>query len=181
MTGSTPLLRPGTGQAVASFATATATAVSITLSATDHRDVAGRLAVSGVILFAFTLAVGSARLVGLATLPVFGAALVAAGGRASVGSIVVGCLWYVALELAWDSIERRDGGERTAAFVHRRVHEVATVVTLALVVTIAGFAATDAAPERSLFTQGPIIVGLLIALGLVTRSFARRRPLPSDL
>ena len=129
-----PLLKSGIAQAGGAVTTATTSALLVIGWATDHRDVAGRLALAGLILFGLTLALGSARLVGLATLPMLGAALVAADGRASIGSIVVGCLWYVTLELAWDSIERRDGGERTAAYAHRRVFEVTTVVTLTLAV-----------------------------------------------
>ena len=174
MTDRARFLRPGRLQAAAAVVLAAVTAAVIA-GVSTRADFAGRLAIVGVVFFAIALALGSARFVGIATVPVLGSAMVAAGGAddpAWVRSIVVGCLWYLAVELAWDSIERRDGGERSSALVHRRVHEVATVVTLSLVVTIAGFAASGVAPQRMLLTQGPIVVGLIAALGLAARHVA---------
>ena len=176
MTDNDALLRPGRFQAVAAVVLAAATAAVIAAPTSARADFGGRLAMVGVVAFVIALAVGSARAVGLATVPVLGSALIATSGADDpdwVRSIVVGCLWYVAVELAWDSIERRDGGERTSALVHRRVHEVATVVTLSLIVTISGFLASGVAPPRTLLTQGPIVVGLLAAIGLTSRHLVK--------
>jgi len=166
------LLDVGRLQAGVALGLAGVIATVIAVSSSSETEIAGRLAFFGVALFAIAVALGSARLVGIATLPVLGAALVASVAAAEpawVGSIVVGIVWYMAVELAWDAIERRDSVERSSAFNDRRIDEVTTIVTLALVVTTAGFLLSFLAPVRTVLVAGLVIICLLAGLRLATR------------
>jgi len=130
------------------------------------------MAIFGFGLFAFALAVGSARLVGVATLPIFAAALIASAGADDpvwVRSIVLGVLWYLAAELAWEGIERRDGATRSSAFNDRRIDEATTVLVLTLAVTTAAFLTSFLTPVRTVLAVGLVIVGLITALNLANR------------
>lgn len=160
----------------AALALAMVVAVVIATPTWPESQTAGRLAIVGVALLAVALVVGSGRLVGLTTLPMLGAALVAsqaAENPAWVRSIMVGILWYVTAELAWDAIERRDGVRRTKAFRDRRIDETTTVVLVTLGAAGLGLLASSQAPVRTAFALGPILVGLLLALGMTTRHLRR--------
>lgn len=166
------LLREGRLQAGAALGLAGVIVGVIAEPSWTRSEVAIRLAIGGVIVFAIALALGSMRLVGAATLPVLGAALIAsaaAGDPAWVRSIVLGILWYIAAELAWHAIERRDGAERSRALNNRRIDEVAVVVSLSLVVTTAGFLSSFLAPVRTALAVGIVILGLFAALSWATR------------
>ena len=130
------------------------------------------MAITGVVLFAIALVVGSPRFVGLATVPVLGGALIASALGAEpawLRSIVLGCVWYVAVELAWEAIERRDGAQRSIAFDNRRSNEIATVVLLSLAATTAGVAFSFLAPARTIIAVGMVFVVLLTAMSWATR------------
>jgi len=173
------LLSSGWLQAIAALVLAAATAAVVAVSAWSDAEVAARLAIAGVALFAMALEIGSARVVGASTVLVLGGALFAsgaAGDPAWVRSMVLGLLWYVAVELAWDAIERRDRSERSSAYNHRRAYEVATVVVVALVVTAIGFAGSTLAPARTLFAQGVIVVGVFVALAFAIRHITETTP-----
>jgi len=166
------VMREGRLQAGAALGLAGVIASAVALSSSTQTEIAGRLSFSGVALLSLALALGSARLVGVATLPVLGGALIAsatANEPAWVQSIVLGCLWYVAAEFAWDAIERRDGAMRSGSFNTRRINEVATVVTLALITATAGFLLSFLAPVRTVLAVGPVMAGLLAGLIVATR------------
>ena len=166
------LVYPGRLQAGLSLGLAGAVATVIATSSSTVTAVSGRLAIVGLALFAIAVGLGSARLVGLATLPVLGAALVvsaAAAEPAWVRSIVLGIVWYMAVELAWEAVERRDGVRRSSAFNDRRVEEVTTVVILAFVVTTTGFLLSFLAPVRNVLIVGSVIICLIAGLRLATR------------
>jgi len=166
------LLDVGRLQAGVALGMAGTIATVIALTSSSDTEVAGRLALFGVVLFAIALSLGSARLVGIATLPMLGAALVASVAVAEpawVRSIVLGIGWYMAVELAWDAIERRDGVKRSSAFNDRRIDEVTTVVTLALVISTAGFLLSFLAPVRTVLVSGLVIICLIAGLRLSTR------------
>jgi len=172
MSGKLRLLNAGRWQAAVALGMAGAVATVIAYSSPSKTEIASRLAILGVALFAVAVTLGSARLVGVATLPVLAAALVssvAAAEPAWVRSIVLGIAWYTAVELAWDAIERRDGVERSRAFNDRRIDEVTTVVILALVITTAGFLLSFLAPVRTVLVAGLVVICLLAGLRLATR------------
>ncbi|MGI9605124.1 MAG: hypothetical protein ACR2P0_03200 [Acidimicrobiales bacterium] len=168
-------LRPGGLQGMASLVLAATTAAIIVAAAPLATEVGGRLALTALVFYGIVLIVGSARLVGLSSILMLGAALASTSSTDPewVRSIVIGCVWYAAIEIGWSSIEQRKGAERTAAFNRRRVNEVATVVALAVIVTLAGLVGSGAAAERTLIAQAPIVLGLVAAVALITRSLER--------
>ncbi len=165
-------LNNGAIQALMALLVAAASAATIAAPDWTADNVAGRFALSGVVLFAIGLALGSARLVGVAALPVLGSALFSSATGESpawVRSIVVGCLWYLAVELAWDSIERRNGVKRSSDLELRRINEVAVVVVISLGVTVSAYAASSLDAPRTLIGQAAILTALFAALLLVIR------------
>ena len=159
--------REGLAQMVAALAFASGAGGFVVATSWDQSQIAGRLAIGGVALFVLALTIGSPHLVGATTVPMLGSALMASGAGSEpawVRSIVLGCLWYVAAELAWDAIERRDGCERSREFGFRRTNEVATVVVLSLGVTTVGFLLSFLAPTRSMVAAGAALLGLVVAL-----------------
>jgi hypothetical protein len=165
-------LQNGVAQALMALVVAAASAATIAVSHWTAGNVAGRFALAGVVVFAIGLAFGSARLVGVASLPVLGSALLASATGESpawVRSIVVGCLWYVAVELAWDSIERRNGVKRSSALEFRLFNEVASVVVISLGVTVVAYAASGLDAPRTVIGQAAIVVALFAALLFATR------------
>ena len=166
------VLRDGRLQTAASLVIALAIVGIVAVPSWTESQTAGRMAIFGFGLFAFALAVGSARVVGIATLPIFAAALIASAGAdepAWVRSIVLGVLWYLAAELAWDGIERRDGVRRSSAFNDRRIDEATTVLVLSLAVATVAFLTSFLAPVRTVLAVGLVLVGLITALNLANR------------
>ena len=165
------ILRDGLPQAAAAVAVAAAAAILIAVAAGGF-GFAGRLAVAAVVLLVVALVLGSARGVGLTTLPMLGAAVAAFSTAAQplwIRSILIGTLWYIASELAWDAIERRSGAVRSPELDYRRSFEVSTVVGVALTITASGFLASRLAPTRTLLSVGIVVIGLFIAIGMATR------------
>jgi hypothetical protein len=165
------LLAEGRLQTGVAVGLAALTGAVITVSTWADRVAGGRLALVGVALFAAGLALGRPRLVGVASLPVLGGALVAVAGGAEtnwVGAIVLGGLWYLAVELAWEAIERRDGAERTSAYDAQRIDEITTVVALSCLITAAGALLSFLAPVRTVVVVGLVAAGLMAALRLAT-------------
>lgn len=173
------LIRDGLVQGAVATVAAGATAALIALSSAGRLGFAGRLAVAAAILFVVALLIGSARAIGLTTLPMLGAAIAAFSAATQqlwIQSIVIGILWYIASESAWDAIERRGGANRSPALNNRRAFEVSTVVTISLTITSVGFLASNIAPTRTLLTVGLVVVGLFVALGLATRHVDQAGP-----
>ncbi len=171
--------RDGGTQGLAAVAAAITTAAVVATSASSDDELAGRLAIVGAVVFVIALALGSARLVGAASLPVLGSALASsagAGDPAWVRSIVLGCLWYVAVELAWASIECRDGAQRGTALDIRRINEVASIVVISLAVTMSAYAASSFDVSRTLARQVLLIVAVIAALGLAIRHVVATAP-----
>lgn len=167
------VLREGRLQTAAALVVALAIVGVVAVPTWTESQIPGRMAIFGFGLFALALSVGSARLVGVATLPIFAAALIASAGAddpAWVRSIVLGVLWYIAAELAWEGIERRDGATRSSAFNDRRIDEATTVLAVSLAVTTAAFLTSFLAPVRTVLAVGLVIVGLITALNLANTS-----------
>lgn len=173
------LFHDGGPQGLAAVAAAITTAAVIVASASSDDELAGRLAIVGAVVFVIALALGSARIVGATSLPVLGSALASsagAGDPAWVRSILLGCLWYVAVELAWDSIERRDGARRGTALDLRRTNELAAIVVISLAVTVSAYAASSFDVPRTLARQFLLIVAVIAALVLTIRHVVATAP-----
>jgi hypothetical protein len=161
-------LADGWPQALGALFLAGAAAGVIAASSWSRSQSAGRLAIFGIVLFLIALIWGSELLVGLASLPVLVAALVSTVGGdnpAWIRALVVGVLWFLAAELGWDAIERRDGVRRTAAYSNRRIDEATTIVLLSLAVTLAVFLASRTAPLRTVFVMAIALLAIAAAIG----------------
>lgn len=166
------LVRSGRLQAAQALVLAGLGAGVVAASSGGQAQLATRLALAGVVMLGAGLALGSPRLVGVTTVPMLAAALISSGAgseTAWVQSIVLGCLWYVTAELAWDAIERRDGAKRTAEFDNRRTQEVATITALSIASTSVGFLFSYLAPTRSILVIGFAVLALFGCLSWATR------------
>jgi len=166
--------RPGGRLALVAILLAACAAGIVVAFSPINSEIGGRVAIAAVVLFALALAAGSARLVGLTTLVMATSALAAtqSSDPAWVRTTVIGCIWYMAVELAWESIGRRHHRGRNEAVTMRRINEVATVVTIALIVAAGAFVLSSNAPQRTLLSQGPIMIGILVAMTVATRALA---------
>lgn len=157
---------------------AVSTAVAISATATVATSAVTQLVAAGVILLVVFLLVGSSRWVGVASGPMLGAIVLEAGfadGPSWTRSILIGCLWFVTMEVSWEAIERRSRARHTRVATERRVQEVVTVVAVALVLGLVAVAATPVAPVRSVLLQAVVLGGLLTAFVALVRTAARPR------
>ena len=165
-------LRPGWPQAIASVPVISVAVLVVAAPSWERSQTPGRLAISGAIFFILALAVGSRGLIAVGGVLVLSAALFTTAGAEStawVRSAAVGVLLYVAIEIAWDAIDRRDGVERTARFTGRKVDETTRVVILSLGVTGAIYLLSAWAPIRTVFVIALAFLGVAVAIGIVTR------------
>lgn len=170
-------LRNGWPQAVGALLVVAANTGLTAASTWSESQTAGRVAIFGVVMFVIALGLGSGRLVTATSLPILGAGLVSLIGEvdpAWVRAMAVGVLWYVAAELAWESIERRDGAGRTRAHTARRIDEVTTVVMVALAVSSVAIAlSATVAPVRTIVISAFVLVGLALAMSAAARGLRR--------
>ncbi len=181
MSDQEPLIsvRAGWPAALVGLILAAATTVTIIVSSTVSVWLAGRLAIAGLVVFAAGIAFGSERMTGASALPMLAGAILGADpglglpwGRA----LIIGCIWYGALEAGWSSIEYRHGARTAAAVTRRRIQEVATIVMLAVVVGAGGIALGELAPTRTLLVRGSVIAAVLVALAMGLRQLRSTFP-----
>ena len=154
--------------ALASFLTGSAT--------WSTSQTGGRVAIIGAVLFMLALLLGSGRALGLSSLLGLAALLATTlpyDMTSWVRALVVGALWYMAVELGWDAIERRDGVRRTPSYVSRRLEETSTVVLISVVLTAAVFLVSEMAPLRTMLVVATAIIGIAVALGVVASRLRR--------
>lgn len=167
-----PILAEGWPQALGALLLAGAATGVIAASSWSRSQTSGRLAIFGIAVFVIALIWGSELLVGLASLPVLVAALVSTVGGdnpAWIRALVVGVLWFLAAELGWDAVERRDGVRRTTAYNNRLIDEAITVVLLSLAVTLAVFLTSGAAPLRTVFVMAIGLLAIAATLGVAAQ------------
>ena len=176
------LFRAGALHGVAGLVVATLIATIIAAPNWADNETAARMAIVGVVLFALALAIGSSRVIGATSFPVLGSAFIVSATSETmwVQSIVVGCLWYIAVELAWESVDRRTWARRSTSLGLRRVNEVATVVVVSLAVTVTAFAGSSLDAARTLPRQAFIVIALLVALGFAIRRIVATAPAAGD-
>ena len=170
-------LRPGRGPAIGAIATAAGASGLLMAASPLSTEIGGRLALAGLCVFALSLAVGSPRAVGLSTLVMLGATLASTTStdRVWLVSAAVGTAWYIAVELAWHSIDRRTWVWADTVAVRRRIGDVATVAFVAALMSGVGLALAGAAPDRTVWVQALMLVAVLAALTVWTRT-VRRAP-----
>lgn len=175
------MLRPGWPAAVAGALLATGAALWLTSTAETTLWFTYRATVAGLVLFGLGLVFGSERLVGLAAIPVLTAAVLSTPdtdidlGRA----LIIGCLWYISTELAWESIGWRSDTILTLAITTQRIREVATVVIIAIVIGLAGIGLATQAPSRTLLLRAFAVASVVIALAVALVQLNRTRSAPT--
>lgn len=172
-------LQPGWQPGAAGLAVASICTVVVARAGSAIPWLEIRAPLAGLVFLAAGLLIGSERLVGFASLPMLAGALLSVepiDGPAWGRSLIVGCLWYVALELAWASVERRDGVERAEAIGRQRRREVSQVVIVAIAVGLGSALLATVAPARSLFVRGVVIAGFLAALIAAADRLTTSRP-----
>ena len=159
------VLVKGRIQGLVAITLATATVVFIVGTTTRFPTSAAQLAGAGLAVMAFSVVLGWSAGIGLASLPLLSGAVIE---HATVSTqdwfraTVIGCLWYCTAELAWDSIERRDGHQRTRAVNIRRLQEVASVVGATVVLALVSLILIGQAPDRTLWIQ-VLTLGMAVA------------------
>lgn len=169
-------LRSGILASALSLLLVIATASLMVASATALPRVVRILMVVTVVSHGLLIFVGSARLIVSSSIFVLLAVTLeslASSDPSWVRSIAVGVLWYVAMEVSWHALERREGAIYTRAAVAHRVQEVALVVGLTLVVGLVAIAAATVAPGRSVALQAVVLGAVLAVLGAVARQLTR--------
>ena len=130
----------------------------------------------GVSLQLVALVLGLTWAVGGSLIPLlFAAGLGAAGGDATPTLMwaVVGCCWFISVELAWEAIDRRDGIPRAPSVSRARVRDVAIVVGLALATTFVAVLGSAAPPVRTLPLQALAMLVFCVLVVQAARRFTR--------
>lgn len=172
-------LRPGLATSAVATVLFAICATVVALSAEDLHWLANRAAIAALIVALFGLVIGIDGLIGLATLPMLGGALAGvdpASGPALGRSLIIGCLWYIGLELAWWSVELRNNTVRSPAIAQQRAREVATVVIVTLAVGLAATGFTYLAPTRTLLVRALMAGAILITLAGAARHLTTSGP-----
>lgn len=168
-------VRSGVGASILAILLVVLAAVLMTITATELPRLIRGLMVAAVLVHAVVIFLGSSRLV--ATSSVFMLVAVTLEPAMSddpswVRSIAVGLIWYIAMEVSWHALDRRDGTIYTSAALARRVQDVTVVVGLSLVVGLVAIAAATFAPGRSVGLQALVLGAVLAALAVVVRQLA---------
>lgn len=161
------VLRWGWPAAAAGLGVASLTAAVVSTADGELGWLAMRASLIALAVLVAAVVVGSPRLAGLASLPMLLGALVGpdqSNGPPWGRSLIVGCLWYVALELVWASIEQRRDVERTEAVDRQRRREVAQVVMVAILVGTGGAVLASVAPTRTLALRAAVIAAVVAAM-----------------
>lgn len=173
MTGpAQPMVRLGRLQALAAVVVAGSAGWVTVATTTRFTDSAARFVGIGLVVFVVAVIGGSRFAVGGAILVALIGAVIEIGTvpvQRWERSLMIACLWYVAAELAWDSMERRDGRIRPPAVAFERAQEIGTVVVVSLVATIVAVSLLGAAPPRTLVVLAVTVGGVALALIGATR------------
>lgn len=166
------LMRLGRAHALLAVATA-GVAGWITVATTSRfADSAARLAGIGLVVFVVSVVTGSRFAVGVGVFCALIGAMVEIGSapvQRWERSLVIAGLWYVAAELAWDSMERRDGRHRPMAVTLLRFREMGTVLVISLLATVVAVPLVGAAPPRTLVVLAATVGVVALALVAATR------------
>lgn len=144
-------------------------------TATEAGAAVAQLMVIAATLHGGFLIIGSARWVGVSTVPMVAAVMLESGFADEpswMRSIILGCWWFVTMELSWEAIDRRSGARYTTKATMRRVQDVVTVVCVAMVIGLVASSATSFAPVRSVALQAVVLGGLLAGFLSLVRHVA---------
>lgn len=142
-------------------------------------ELGARLGFVGLAFYIVAIAFGSERLAGVASIPILAGALLGVDpdlGLPWSRALIIGCLWFGALEAGWTSIEFRHEARSTAAVARQRIQEAATVVMLAVLVGAGGVALSAIAPTRTLLVRASVIAAVLAAMAGALRHLQTTDP-----
>ncbi len=129
----------------------------------------------GWVVLVLAVVIGSRFAVGSGVLIALAGAVIEIGtvseqrwGR----SLIIACLWYLAAELAWDSMERRDGRRRSQAVELERAREIGYVLVVSSIVTLVAVASAGAAPPRTLLVLALTVGAVALTLAVGARHLA---------
>lgn len=162
MTGD-PRRTRGLVPGVAALVAGGATAATIVVPA-EHLRATASLVAGGLLMLGFSIGTRSERVAALAVVPVLSAAVVhirLADESVALWALGVGCGWYLATELAWESISRQVDCRFEPAVTRRRAEEIVSVVAIALVAATTALAASSLAPRRTVLLEAVLIVLVL--------------------
>lgn len=165
-------LRPGLGASLLSWMLVAVTATLVAATATELQGIVLRLMVAAVVMHTVVIFVGSPRLVIGSSVFILVAVTVEALESSEplwIRSILIGLLWYVAMEVSWHALDRRTGTIYSRAALVRQVQHVAGVVALTLVLGLVAIVLATAAPGRSVALQAAVLGAMLVVLTAVAR------------
>lgn len=163
------MVRPGWLLTAMAVVAAAVTAAFLRVTATAAEVAVTPLVLLGAVLLGGMLLVGSARWIGVSSVPMVGAMALESGfgqDPSWVRSLAAGCLWYLTLELGWEAIDRRDGARHTPAAQRQRLQEVVAVLGLSICAGGVAILAAAGAPTRSVAVQA-ITIGAVFAVIVV--------------
>lgn len=152
------------------------TVAVVWLTATEVVRLTVTLAVVALIVLALAVLFGLRSVIGVSAVPVFGAIIAESAisdQSLSVRSLVIGCLWFLVVEMGYEALDRRDGSLRSSTATLRRLYEVGTVVVVALGVGLVSLMVATFGLPRDLVLQTVALVLVLAGLTMVTRHLAR--------
>jgi hypothetical protein len=171
MSGEGLTVRPGWPAAVAGVVVAAATSLWLIRTGETWLWLSPRLVLAGLALYVLSVGMGLQRGIGCAAVPVLTAAVFSedvTGGIDWGRPLIIGCMWYVASELGWESIERSDI-VASRAVGSQRQREVATVVIVTIVIGLLAAGAATFAPTRRAFAVVAVVAALGAALNRLNR------------
>jgi len=136
-------------------------------AANDFGGLVARLEIASVVFLAFGLGFRSERIVAFATAPALIGLVVGATGSTQIAwgsALIVGCLWYLAVEVALSSIEWSGGLQVSATVLQRRLLDVASVLLFGVAAALVGVLLAGWAPERTIAARVVVLVVVLGAL-----------------
>jgi hypothetical protein len=176
MSGEGLTVRPGWPAAVAGVVVAAATSLWLIRTGETWLWLSPRLVLAGLALYVLSVGMGLQRGIGCAAVPVLTAAVFSedvTGGIDWGRPLIIGCMWYVASELGWESIERSDI-VASRAVGSQRQREVATVVIVTIAIGLLAAGAATFAPTRTLLLRAFAVVAVVAALGAALNRLNRQ-------
>lgn len=162
---------PGVAPGVAAIVMGGATSTAIALPA-EYPRLAAYLAGAGLLALALGVVGRSERLTAWACVPVLSAAvghILLSDDAGALWALGVGCGWYLAMELAWESISRRAACRFEPETQRDRTRELLSVIAVSSVLATVALWASTTAPTRTVPTEALVTVGVLFALGATVR------------
>lgn len=130
------------------------------------------LCIFGTIIQVASLILGLPWLAGSSLVALLAAVAIGAAATTEAPAsawITIGCLWFLALELGWEAIDRRDGIMRARAVSWTRITDVGLVVAITVGTGVVAAVGSSGPPVRSLPLQVLVMLVFFVAAVLLSR------------